>query len=146
MTRASAKLETMPVMCEVYCPQLKTARIGCSCNERQRNAQVNVAAARALGRGQGSPAINRHGRADRVTSQSRFHHRRNCGVNKVSMSDFIGVKVSVWRWAWTQMRRDWRSGSMRFLLVSVVLAVTALSAVAFLPIESKPAWPETRPS
>lgn len=47
------------------------------------------------------------------------------------MSDFIGVKVSVWRWAWTQMRRDWRSGSMRFLLVSVVLAVTALSAVAF---------------
>ncbi|MDE2593212.1 MAG: FtsX-like permease family protein [Burkholderiales bacterium] len=48
-----------------------------------------------------------------------------------TQSDFIGVRVSVWRWAWTQMRRDWRSGSMRFLLVSVVLAVTALSAVAF---------------
>lgn len=45
--------------------------------------------------------------------------------------DFVGLRVSVWRWAWTQMRRDWRSGSMRFLLVSVVLAVTALSAVAF---------------
>ena len=48
-----------------------------------------------------------------------------------SKIDFTGVRVSVWRWAWTQMRRDWRSGSMRFLLVSVVLAVTALSAVAF---------------
>lgn len=48
-----------------------------------------------------------------------------------SKIDFVGVRVSVWRWAWTQMRRDWRSGSMRFLLVSVVLAVTALSAVAF---------------
>lgn len=48
-----------------------------------------------------------------------------------TQNDFLGVRVSVWRWAWTQMLRDWRSGSMRFLLVSVVLAVTALSAVAF---------------
>ena len=47
------------------------------------------------------------------------------------MSDFIGVKVSVWRWAWTQMRRDWRSGSMRFPARVGGLAVTALSAVAF---------------
>lgn len=50
---------------------------------------------------------------------------------QASSTDFSSVRVSIWRWAWTQMRRDWRSGSMRFLMLSVVLAVTALSAVAF---------------
>jgi len=40
-------------------------------------------------------------------------------------------RVSAWRWALLQTRRDLRSGSMRFLLVAVVLAVAALTAVAF---------------
>ncbi|HET8695514.1 MAG TPA: FtsX-like permease family protein [Aquabacterium sp.] len=48
-----------------------------------------------------------------------------------TLGHYSSVRISTWRWAWTQMRRDWRSGSMRFLLISVVLAVTALSAVAF---------------
>lgn len=38
---------------------------------------------------------------------------------------------AAWRWALVQTRRDLRSASMRFLLVAVVLAVAALSAVAF---------------
>ena len=41
------------------------------------------------------------------------------------------VSVSAWRWALIQTRRDLRAGSMRFLLLSVVLAVAALTAVAF---------------
>ena len=41
------------------------------------------------------------------------------------------VSVSAWRWAFIQMRRDLRAGSMRFLLLSVILAVAALTAVAF---------------
>ncbi|MBH1986286.1 MAG: FtsX-like permease family protein [Burkholderiales bacterium] len=41
------------------------------------------------------------------------------------------VRVSAWRWALIQTRRDLRAGSMRFLLLSVVLAVAALTAVAF---------------
>lgn len=40
-------------------------------------------------------------------------------------------RVSIWRWSLLQTRRDLRSGSMRFLLVAVVLAVAALTAVAF---------------
>ncbi len=40
-------------------------------------------------------------------------------------------RVSAWRWALLQTRRDLRSGSMRFLMVAVVLAVAALTAVAF---------------
>lgn len=39
--------------------------------------------------------------------------------------------VAAWRWALIQTRRDLRSSSMRFLLVAVVLAVAALTAVAF---------------
>ncbi len=39
--------------------------------------------------------------------------------------------VSLWRWAWTQTRRDLRASAMQFLLVAVVLAVAALSAVGF---------------
>lgn len=39
--------------------------------------------------------------------------------------------VSAWCWALTQTRRDLRAGSMRFLLVAVVLAVAALCSVAF---------------
>src|SRR5690606_24862162 len=36
-----------------------------------------------------------------------------------------------WRWALKQTWRDMRSGSLRLLLVAVVLAVTALSSVGF---------------
>jgi putative ABC transport system permease protein len=39
--------------------------------------------------------------------------------------------VNVWRWAWIQTRRDLRSSAMRFLLIAVMLAVAALSAVGF---------------
>ncbi|MDI1258723.1 FtsX-like permease family protein [Aquabacterium sp.] len=39
--------------------------------------------------------------------------------------------VPAWRWALKQTWRDMRSGSLRLLLVAVVLAVTALSAVGF---------------
>lgn len=39
--------------------------------------------------------------------------------------------VSAWRWALTQTRRDLRASSMRFLMLAVVLAVAALTAVAF---------------
>jgi len=41
------------------------------------------------------------------------------------------VSVPAWRWAIKQTWRDMRSGSLRLLLVAVVLAVTALSAVGF---------------
>lgn len=46
-------------------------------------------------------------------------------------SPALAHRVSAWRWALLQTRRDLRSGSMRFLLVAVVLAVAALTAVAF---------------
>lgn len=39
--------------------------------------------------------------------------------------------VPAWRWALKQTWRDMRSGSLKLLLVAVVLAVTALSAVGF---------------
>ncbi|WP_374255236.1 ABC transporter permease [Aquabacterium sp.] len=39
--------------------------------------------------------------------------------------------VSTWRWAWTQTVRDLRGGSLRLMLLAVMLAVAALSAVAF---------------
>jgi putative ABC transport system permease protein len=41
------------------------------------------------------------------------------------------LSPAAWRWAMVQTRRDLRAASMRFLLVAVVLAVAALSAVAF---------------
>lgn len=41
------------------------------------------------------------------------------------------VAPSVWRWAWLQTLRDFRGGSMRLLMVAVVLAVAALTAVSF---------------
>ena len=40
--------------------------------------------------------------------------------------------VPAWRWALKQTWRDVRSGTLNLLLVAVVLAVAALSAVAFL--------------
>jgi putative ABC transport system permease protein len=48
-----------------------------------------------------------------------------------SAKNASATAVSVWRWAWTQTRRDLRASAMRFLLVAVVLAVAALSAVGF---------------
>ncbi len=47
------------------------------------------------------------------------------------MSDLPALTLPAWRWAWTQTRRDLRASSMRFLLLAVVLAVAALTAVAF---------------
>jgi len=41
------------------------------------------------------------------------------------------TSVPAWRWALVQTRRDLRAGSMRFLMLAVVLAVAALTAVAF---------------
>ena len=38
---------------------------------------------------------------------------------------------SVWRLAWRQMARDFRAGELRLLVVAVMLAVAALSAVGF---------------
>ena len=39
------------------------------------------------------------------------------------------MTVPAWRWALLQTRRDLRASSMRFLLLAVVLAVAALTAV-----------------
>ena len=39
---------------------------------------------------------------------------------------------SVWRLAWRQLARDFRAGELRLLVVAVVLAVAALTAVGFL--------------
>ncbi len=39
--------------------------------------------------------------------------------------------IPAWRWALLQTRRDLRASSMRFLLLAVVLAVAALTAVGF---------------
>jgi putative ABC transport system permease protein len=41
------------------------------------------------------------------------------------------ISPSAWRWALVQTRRDLRASAMRFLLLAVVLAVAALTAVAF---------------
>lgn len=41
------------------------------------------------------------------------------------------MKASVWALAWRQTLRDLRSGELRLLVVAVMLAVAALSAVAF---------------
>jgi len=41
------------------------------------------------------------------------------------------MTVPAWRWALIQTRRDLRASSMRFLMLAVVLAVAALTAVAF---------------
>jgi len=38
---------------------------------------------------------------------------------------------SIWRLAWRQMARDFRAGELRLLVVAVMLAVAALSAVGF---------------
>jgi putative ABC transport system permease protein len=41
------------------------------------------------------------------------------------------TSLPAWRWALIQTRRDLRASTMRFLLLAVVLAVAALTAVAF---------------
>lgn len=47
------------------------------------------------------------------------------------MSALPHFTLPAWRWALVQTRRDLRASSMRFLLLAVVLAVAALTAVAF---------------
>ena len=47
------------------------------------------------------------------------------------MSTPLRMTIPAWRWALIQTRRDFRASSMRFLLLAVVLAVAALTAVAF---------------
>ncbi|KNZ34574.1 MAG: ABC transporter permease [Methylibium sp. NZG] len=41
------------------------------------------------------------------------------------------IKPSVWQLAWRQMARDFRAGELRLLVVAVMLAVAALTAVGF---------------
>ena len=43
----------------------------------------------------------------------------------------IAPPPSVWRLAWRQMARDFRAGELRLLVVAVMLAVAALTAVGF---------------
>jgi putative ABC transport system permease protein len=43
----------------------------------------------------------------------------------------VSTPPSVWRLAWRQMARDFRAGELRLLVVAVMLAVAALSAVGF---------------
>jgi putative ABC transport system permease protein len=47
------------------------------------------------------------------------------------MPELSHQSVPTWRWALRQTRRDLRASSMRFLILAVVLAVAALTAVAF---------------
>ncbi|MFZ4551746.1 MAG: ABC transporter permease [Aquabacterium sp.] len=47
------------------------------------------------------------------------------------MPEIHTTRFSAWRWAWTQTVRDLRGGSLRLMLLAVMLAVAALSAVAF---------------
>jgi putative ABC transport system permease protein len=47
------------------------------------------------------------------------------------MNSTIARRPSVWRLAWQQTTRDFRAGELRLLLVAVLLAVAALSAVGF---------------
>lgn len=47
------------------------------------------------------------------------------------MSELSRLNPSPWRWAWVQTRRDLRASSLRFLMLAVILAVAALTAVAF---------------
>lgn len=47
------------------------------------------------------------------------------------MSALPPSTLPAWRWALIQTRRDLRASSMRFLVLAVVLAVAALTAVAF---------------
>ncbi len=43
----------------------------------------------------------------------------------------IARKPSIWQLAWRQMARDFRAGELRLLVVAVMLAVAALTAVGF---------------
>src|SRR5436190_18955933 len=49
-----------------------------------------------------------------------------------STSSTVGPQpASLWRLAWRQLARDFRAGELRLLVVAVMLAVAALSAVGF---------------
>src|SRR6201991_1727043 len=43
----------------------------------------------------------------------------------------LRVPPSAWRLGWRQLGRDFRAGELRLLVVAVMLAVAALSAVGF---------------
>ena len=43
----------------------------------------------------------------------------------------VSVGPSIWKLAWRQMARDFRAGELRLLVVAVMLAVAALTAVGF---------------
>ena len=44
---------------------------------------------------------------------------------------YAALAPSVWKLAWRQLGRDFRAGELRLLVVAVMLAVAALSAVGF---------------
>ena len=49
-----------------------------------------------------------------------------------STSSTVGPQpASLWRLAWRQLARDFRAGELRLLVVAVMLAVAALTAVGF---------------
>jgi putative ABC transport system permease protein len=52
------------------------------------------------------------------------------GLPAVSLAPARGA-ASVWRLAWQQLKRDFRAGELRLLVVAVMLAVAALTAVGF---------------
>ena len=47
---------------------------------------------------------------------------------------------AVWPLAWRQLARDFRAGELRLLVVAVMLAVAALTAVGFSPTASTTGW------
>jgi putative ABC transport system permease protein len=55
----------------------------------------------------------------------------NLNAIQPEMTAPSSTTIPAWRWALIQTRRDLRASTMRFLLLAVVLAVAALTAVAF---------------
>ena len=52
-------------------------------------------------------------------------------MNNILSAVIVPPAPSVWRLAWRQLLRDFRAGELRLLVVAVMLAVAALSAVGF---------------
>ncbi len=49
----------------------------------------------------------------------------------LSIAPLVAIRPSVWRLTWRQLARDFRAGELRLLVVAVMLAVAALTAVGF---------------